>query len=236
MSKLLGINRQKNGFTLIELLVVIAIIALLAAMLLPALNNARERSRTIVCGGNMRQVNTALIQYGDDHDGWMPCTGVLYWQQALVEHSYIRVPTLAGGVLNSVPPSGVLSCPSETRLTNGVSAEWNTWKGSHYGVNVYQYLTAPPNMTLNWGKFLFVPFPSRIAYLGDKSMVNFFDCRFSDLANSLDQFKHSGHSMNVMFFDNHFENRLSQDVPHAEIDAASGSRIFWGFKPWRDTW
>lgn len=59
-------------FTLIELLVVIAIIAILAAMLLPALNSAREQARYTACSGQIRQIGAAIIMYADDHNGLMP--------------------------------------------------------------------------------------------------------------------------------------------------------------------
>ncbi len=60
----------RSTFTLIELLVVIAIIAILAAMLLPALQQARERARESQCTGNLKQIGTAAQMYGNDSGGW----------------------------------------------------------------------------------------------------------------------------------------------------------------------
>lgn len=122
---------KHKKFTLIELLVVIAIIAILAAMLLPALNSARASASRINCVNNQKQIGFGIASYTEDNKAWLPFRN--QWVPLVYPHLFPNK-TIVG---NRVP-EGVFWC-SEAKSTTADPTAYPRYERISYAPNAHFY-------------------------------------------------------------------------------------------------
>lgn len=201
-------NRRNYGFTLIELLVVISIIAILAALLLPALNQARARARQNNCASNQKQILFAVLQYaGENGDltpplnlsssfsGTNPSRTNNWWSNLLVRCGYLPKPQAWESESGGKSADGVLVCPSG-KIDSGYIG---IYESSTYGVS-YNVSIKLPKIRDNSTRLL----------IGDTySSLSFYSPKYTSWTPTLGQRFSERHSegANGGFLDGHVEYR-----------------------------
>ena len=230
---------MRHNFTLIELLVVIAIIAILAGMLLPALNSAREKGRMIKCLSNLKQIHLGATAYCHDYKvERIPYTGSFgFWPDLLASGKYMpKLNVNASGT----PLSGPFKCDSEPRLD--FSAWYQGFRGTHYNIN---WFFNPDDQTsgTSWARWFprdRISEPSRTMYFmdGQPGQDTTSQSNTATFATSRQYFRHNG-SVNVVYLDGHASSHTRSSIPTKAVLGDSvelGWYYFWRNKalhPWK---
>ena len=219
-------NNKHKSFTLIELLIVIAIIAILAAMLLPALNKARDKGRTISCTNNLKQQGLAGIPYCDSNKDITFPSGM---QAGVMQNLYWHA-TLYANMIGSTPPKNSLvydidwsggpgllkvklfGCPGWFK--DPVSTAPAVLQ--HYSVNVY-FASDHVTRTLSA-----ISQPSRRAIIFDYPNQRRVG---RPLLSYTSAWRHAGRG-NYLFADGHVNALAYHEVP--EADNSEEALKFWG--------
>jgi len=236
MMKQRKIARKNQDFTLIELLVVIAIIAILASMLLPALNKAREKAKQIACTSNLKQLSMCYFNYLDDNDEYNiyfdNLSWATHWFRQMVQQGYIvgtNITKQWQGVDTDAicaNPSGILACPSQA-VTN------KYFRGSHYSMNSSQLCAPAGALPVSIRCWLKSPRSksqvTEIALVADNGVQNGGSTNTFDYIAKSQGFRHAnGRYWNVGFLDGHVSSVNISQAPRAV-----GDKFFYRCDFWR---